>query len=527
LEPAADAGGFAPPDHRDLSLRRAEKHRSNNFSRNEVNQLPGPIMAFIHDDFLLGTRTARRLYHQFAETEPIFDYHCHLSPKDIAENRQFKDLFEIWLEGDHYKWRAMRSNGVAERYCTGDAEPFAKFQAWAATVPHTIRNPLYHWTHLEMKRYFGIDELLDEASAVRIWKQANAQLATPQLTTQGIVKKFKVNALCTTDDPVDDLKHHKTLSASGLVTRVLPAFRPDKALTVHQPAGFNDWVKRLAAASDVDIRNFSSFLDALRQRHAFFHAQGCRLSDHGMNHCYADFCTDKVAGAIFDKVRRGAAATPEEQAQFGAYMMLFFGQLDAEKGWVKQLHLGALRSNNTRLLKQLGPDTGFDSIGDFPQTGTLAAYLDRLDQENALPKTIIYNLNPADNYAFATMIGNFQDGTVAGKIQLGSGWWFLDQKEGMEWQINALSNLGLLSRFVGMVTDSRSFMSYPRHEYFRRALCNLIGRDVENGEIPDDEELVGPMIRNICYTNAERYLNLPGAVTSGGKAKKSGVAKAV
>ncbi|MSU58582.1 MAG: glucuronate isomerase [Pedosphaera sp.] len=467
-------------------------------------------MKFIHEDFLLGSRTARRLYQQFAAAEPIFDYHCHLSPRDIAENRQFKNLFEIWLEGDHYKWRAMRANGVAEQFCTGDAEPFAKFQAWAATVPHTLRNPLYHWTHLELSRYFGIEELLDESNAVRIWKKANQLLATPELTTQGILRKFKVNTVCTTDDPTDDLKHHEALAASNCVACVRPAFRPDKALVVHLPAAFNDWVSRLAAASDVDIGSFAAFLDALRARHDYFHQHGCRLSDHGMNQCFADFCTEKVAAEIFAKTRRGQPASPDEQAKFAAFMMLFFGRLDAEKGWVKQLHLGALRNNNTRLLKQLGPDTGFDSIGDFPQCSALAAYLDRLDQENALPKTIIYNLNPADNYAFACMIGNFQDGTVAGKIQFGSGWWFLDQKEGMEWQMNALSNLGLLSRFVGMVTDSRSFMSYPRHEYFRRVLCNLIGRDVENGEIPDDDSLIGPMIRNICYTNAERYLNLPG-----------------
>jgi glucuronate isomerase len=466
-------------------------------------------MKFIHEDFLLQTRTARRLYHQFAEAEPILDYHCHLSPKDIAENRQFKNLFEIWLEGDHYKWRAMRSNGVAERFCTGDADPFAKFQAWAATVPHTLRNPLYHWTHLELLRYFGIDKLLDEASAISIWKEANRQLATPELTTQGILKKFNVKVVCTTDDPADDLGHHKAIRAGDLETRVLPTFRPDKALTVHQPDQFNPWVDRLSKVSDIGIESFSEFLDALRARHDYFHAQGCRLSDHGMAQCYSAFCSEKIAAAIFGRTRKGKPATSEEQSQFSAFMMVFFGQLDAAKGWTKQLHLGALRNNNTRLLRQLGPDTGFDSIGDYPQAGALAAYLDRLDQENALPKTIIYNNNPADNYVFATMLGNFQDGTMAGKIQLGSGWWFLDQKEGIEWQLNALSNLGLLSRFVGMVTDSRSFMSYPRHEYFRRVLCNLVGRDVENGEIPDDDSLLGPMIQNICYANAQQYLQLP------------------
>jgi glucuronate isomerase len=465
-------------------------------------------MKFIHEDFLLQSRTARRLYHQFAEDEPILDFHCHLSPRDIAEKRRFKNVAEIWLEGDHYKWRAMRSNGVPERFCTGDAASFAKFQAWAATVPHTLRNPLYHWTHLELKRYFDIEELLDEASAARIWQAANEKLSTPELTTHGILKKFQVSVVCTTDDPADDLKHHQAIAASGLATRVLPTFRPDKALTVHQPEQFNPWVDRLAAAADIEIDSFANFLVALCARHDFFHAQGCRISDHGLEHCFADFCSEKTASGIFEKVRSAKKVSPEEHSQFAAFLMLFFGRLDAEKGWTKQLHLGAMRNGNTRLLKQLGPDTGFDSISDFPQAAALAKYLDRLDQDHALPKTIVYNLNPADNYIFATMLGNFQDGSIPGKIQFGSGWWFLDQKEGIEWQLNALSNLGLLSRFVGMVTDSRSFMSYPRHEYFRRVLCNLIGRDVENGEIPDDDSLLGPMIRNICYGNARNHLAL-------------------
>jgi glucuronate isomerase len=465
-------------------------------------------MPFIHDNFLLGTKTARRLYHDYAEAEPIFDYHCHLPPHDIASNRQFKNLFEIWLEGDHYKWRAMRSNGVPEKYCTGDASSYEKFLAWAKTVPHTIRNPLYHWTHLELKRYFGISELLDEKSAKKIWEKANEQLAKPALTAQGILKKFKVKLVGTTDDPADSLADHQAFARLGHPTKMLPAFRPDKALTVNSPANFNRWVERLSEASNIDVNGFSAFVTALKKRHDFFHAQGCRISDHGMNHCFADFCTEKTAAGIFDKARRGEAASPEEYSQFASHMMLFFGRLDAKRGWVKQLHLGALRSNNTRLLKKLGPDTGFDSIGDWPQAQSLATYLDKLDSEDSLPKTIIYNLNPADNYVFATMIGNFQDGSVPGKIQFGSGWWFLDQKEAMEWQINALSNLGLLSRFVGMITDSRSFMSYPRHEYFRRTLCNLIGRDVESGEIPNDNGLLGGLIRNICYGNAARYFGI-------------------
>lgn len=465
---------------------------------------------FIHDDFLLESKPARTLYHKYAANEPIFDYHCHISPKDIAENRQFKNLFEIWLEGDHYKWRAMRSNGVAEKFCTGNASPEEKFNAWAATVPHTLRNPLYHWTHLELSRYFGITNLLSERTAATIWKQANAKLATPAYTTQGLLKKMKVKVVCTTDDPVDDLGHHRAFAKSGHPTRMLPAFRPDKALTVNAPAGFNAWVEQLASAANVAITSFSAFISALEKRHEFFHAQGCRLSDHGMNHCFADFCSEKVTAGIFDKARKGSTVTPLEHSQFASFMMVFFGHLDAKRGWTKQLHLGALRNNNDRLLTQLGPDTGFDSIGDFPQASALSAYLNKLDSENKLPKTVIYNLNPADNYVFATMIGNFQDGTIPGKIQYGSGWWFLDQKEGMEWQINALSSLGLLSRFIGMITDSRSFMSYPRHEYFRRTLCNLIGRDIVSGAIPNDEKLVGPMIKNICYANAKNFMAFPG-----------------
>jgi glucuronate isomerase len=465
-------------------------------------------MPFIHDDFLLNTGTARRLYHQFAAAEPILDYHCHLPPQDVAADRQFRNLFEIWLEGDHYKWRAMRANGVDERYCTGDATPREKFDAWAATVPQTLRNPLYHWTHLELKRYFGIDELLDASSAPRIWEQANAALATPELSAHGILRKFHVKAVCTTDDPTDDLACHKAIAASGLETKVFPTFRPDKALNVHLPEVFNPWLQKLEAASNTSIANLHNFADALRKRHDFFHEMGGRLSDHGINHAYGEFATNAEAAAIFDRARDGHAATPEEHRRFAGTMMVLFGRLDAARGWTKQLHIGARRNNNTRRLQHVGPDTGFDSIGDWPQADALGNYLDRLDQENALPKVVVYNLNPADNYVIATMIGNFQDGSVAGKIQLGSGWWYLDQKEAMQWQMNALSNCGLLSRFLGMLTDSRSFMSYPRHEYFRRVLCDMFGRDMEAGEIPDDDGLVGPMIRNICYGNAKQFLGL-------------------
>ncbi len=466
-------------------------------------------MAFIHDDFLLESAAARRLYHQHAAAEPILDYHCHLSPKDVAENRRFNNLFEIWLEGDHYKWRAMRANGVDERLVTGGADPYDKFLAWARTVPATLRNPLYHWTHLELARYFGIDELLDESTADMVWQRANEQLAGEALRAHGILGKFGVVAVCTTDDPTDDLEYHRQIAASGLKTKVFPTFRPDKALLVSQPDLFNDWVGKLAAAANIDISSFQDFLDALQQRHDYFHSLGGRLSDHGLNVCYADPCTQDEASAIFEEARSCQPASPEEHRKFASFLMLYFGRLDAGKGWTKQLHLGARRNNNSRMFAQLGPDTGFDSIGDWPQIDALGDYLDLLDSENALPKMVIYNLNPADNYAIATMVGNFQDGRIAGKIQFGSGWWFLDQKEAMEWQMNALSNCGLLSRFVGMLTDSRSFMSYPRHEYFRRTLCNLLGSDVEKGLLPDSDELLGPLVKGICHGNARQLLGLP------------------
>jgi glucuronate isomerase len=466
-------------------------------------------MGFITEDFLLQCETARHLYHRYAEHEPILDYHCHLSPRELAENRRFRNLHEIWLEGDHYKWRAMRANGIPEHFCTGAADPYQKFMAWAATVPHTLRNPLYHWAHLELQRYFGIDDLLDEASAPRIWKIANERLAQEDLSPWGILKQFRVTALCTTDDPADTLECHEVLQNSALVTRVFPAFRPDKALRTSDPAAFNQWVEKLAESSNTDIAQFHDFLDALTQRHDYFHRYGCRLSDHGLDHCYAENCTEAEAGAAFDKVRSGRDLDPEEAKRFASYLMIFFGHLDSAKGWTKQLHVGAFRNASARMLNGHGRDTGFDSIGDWPQVQALGAYLDRLDRADALPRTIVYNANPSDNYVFATMVGNFQGGGIAGKVQFGSAWWFLDQKDGVEWQLNALSNSGLLSRFIGMVTDSRSFMSFPRHEYFRRILCNLLGNEIERGEIPDDDELAGGMIRRICYQNAVEYLRLP------------------
>jgi glucuronate isomerase len=465
-------------------------------------------MSFIHDDFLLSTSSASRLYHTFAKDEPILDYHNHLPPKDIAQDRRFKNLFEIWLEGDHYKWRAMRCNGVPEKFITGDATPFEKFKAWATTVPHTLRNPLYHWTHLELKRYFGIDDLLSEKTAVSIWEKTCLQLDRAEMGTRNILRSQKVKALCTTDDPTDDLAWHRKCAEDRYEVGVYPTFRPDKALAVHQPEAWNAWCDRLSAASGIEVKSYASLLEALKQRHDFFHSVGGRLSDHGLNYCHANFVSDAEAERIFQKARGGSAADAVEHDQFASNVMLHVGRLNAERSWTMQLHLGPVRNNNSRLAREIGADVGCDSIGDYPQAETLSRFLDRLDTENALPKTVLYNVNPAHNYVFGTMAGNFADGTTPGKVQFGSAWWFVDQKEGMEWQINALSNLGLLSRFIGMLTDSRSFMSFPRHEYFRRTLCNLIGADIKAGLIPDDDALVGGMVKNICYANAKEYLGL-------------------
>ncbi|MEX2382908.1 MAG: glucuronate isomerase [Opitutales bacterium] len=466
---------------------------------------------FINADFLLQSDVARELYHDYAKGEPIFDYHCHLPPGDIAQNSSFENLHAIWLAGDHYKWRAMRANGEAEAVCTGEASPWEKYLAYARTVPAALRNPLYHWTHLELRNFFGIERLLNEESAKGIWDEANEKLGTPELSVGGILKSNRVSVICTTDDPTDPLEYHQAFrknNPGGSATRMYPTFRPDKALTVDQPELFNPWVDKLAQVSDIDCNNLESFLRALRQRHDFFHSLGGRLSDHGLEVCYAEECTESEARSVFEKARSGMEANPEETIRFRSYMMLFFGHLDAEKGWTKQLHIGPMRNNNSRLFKALGPDTGFDSIGDRPQAAALSRYLDRLDRTGQLPKTILYNINPGDNYIFASMIGNFQGGGIPGKMQFGSGWWHLDQKEAMEWQMNALSNLGLLSRFVGMLTDSRSFLSFSRHEYFRRILCNLVGRDVVAGELPDDRRLLGNMVRGICFRNAEAYFGL-------------------
>jgi glucuronate isomerase len=465
-------------------------------------------LTFITEKFLLHSETACRLYQDYAAAQPILDYHSHLPPADVAQDRRFQNLFEIALEGDHYKWRAMRANGLSERYCTGDASAKEKFMAWARTVPHTLRNPLYDWTHLELKRYFAIDEPLDETTADLIWERANSMLQHGDLTAQGILRKFDVRVLCTSDDPCDTLDHHRQINHSDCGFRMFPTFRPDKALRVSDPEAFAVWVKRLELASGTGITGLRSFLGALESRHKHFHENGCRLSDHGLDYCYASPCAETRASAIFSDARSGRSISTEDHEAFASFLMLFFGRLDAGRNWTKQLHLGALRNVNTRRQRELGADTGYDSIGGWPQAAMLSKYLDLLEQEDALPRTIIYNNNPADNYVFATAIGSFQDSRTAGKIQFGSGWWFLDQKDGIRWQLNALSSVGLLSRFIGMVTDSRSFMSFPRHEYFRRVLCNLLGGEIERGELPNDEKLIGSMIQNICFHNARNYLQL-------------------
>jgi glucuronate isomerase len=482
---------------------------TNGYHGRIASAIDGTLMTFITEDFLLQSETARRLYHTYAEPVPVLDFHSHLSPKEVAENRKFANLAEIWLEGDHYKWRAMRADGVAKRFCSGDASDYEKFIAWARTVPRTLRNPLYHWTHLELVRYFGIHTLLDGTTAAVIWERANKSLSTPELAVQGILKKFQVMALCTTDDPANSLEYHEQIRKSGCETLVFPTFRPDGALRTGDPARFNGWTNKLSASANVEISNFSNFQDALRKRHDDFHEHGGRLSDHGLNQCLSEDCSDREAAEIFGKLRSGATVSVEDSAKFASAMMHFFGQLDAKRGWTKMLHLGAFRNANTRMTKSQGPDSGYDSIGDWPQVAPLAAYLDRLDQEKSLPKIIVFNVNPSDNYAFATMAGNFSEEGIPGKVQFGGGWWFLDQKDGMELQLGALSNCGLLANFVGMVTDSRSFMSFPRHEYFRRVLCNLLGNEVEAGLLPDDETLIGGMIKNICFDNAARFLGLP------------------
>jgi len=475
-----------------------------------LTDIPTTRKPFLSEDFLLHTDTARYLYHEHAARMPIIDYHCHLPPDQIAADRQFDNLTRIWLDGDHYKWRALRTNGVPERYITGDADDYARFQQWAETVPYTMRNPLYHWTHLELRRYFGITKVLDGNTAREVYDQATALLQSPDYSVRGLLRRMNVRVVCTTDDPTDSLEHHRQIRESGFEIKVLPTFRPDKGMTPEDPVAFNAWVDKLAAATNTDINQFAAYLTALRQRHDFFASMGCRLSDHGLEQLYAEPYGDGEIRQIFEKVRGGQTLSPPDVLKFKSAMLVEFALMDHEKGWTQQYHLGAIRNNNTRMLRQLGPDTGWDSVGDFEMARPMTRFFDRLDSENRLAKTVLYNLNPRDNELFATMIGNYNDGSVPGKMQFGSGWWFLDQKDGMERQLNALSNMGLLSRFVGMLTDSRSFLSYPRHEYFRRILCNLLGNDVENGELPADREWLGKMVENICYHNANAYFGFGG-----------------
>jgi len=462
---------------------------------------------FLDKDFLLKTPTAKRLFHDYAADMPIIDYHCHLSPKDIAEDRIFNNIAEVWLHGDHYKWRAMRTNGIHESYCTGDKTDLEKFEQWAATVPYTMRNPLYHWTHMELQRYFNVTEQLSPANAKAVYEHCNALLQTKEFSVRNLLRKMKVKLVCTTDDPVDSLEYHRAMQEEGADIKMVPAFRPDMAMNVGNTESFLQYVKKVEAAAVMQVHTFDDYLMALKNRHDFFAQMGCRVSDHGLEEIYADDYTAEEIIIIFERLLKGETLCLRCQRQFKSAMLVHFAEWDHEKGWVQQFHLGALRNNNTRMLNQLGPDTGWDSIGTFDQGKALSTFLNGLDTRNKLTKTILYNLNPADNEVLATMVGNFNDGSVAGKIQFGSGWWFLDQKDGIIKQLNALSNMGLLCRFVGMLTDSRSFLSFPRHEYFRRILCDLIGTEVEEGELPNDIEWLGKMVQDICYNNNVNYFN--------------------
>lgn len=465
------------------------------------------MKTFLDEDFLLNSATAKKLYFDYAKEMPIIDYHNHLPPEQIAEDHVFENITQVWLYGDHYKWRAMRTNGIDESYATGERSDWEKFEKWAATVPYTLRNPLYHWTHLELQRYFGIKDILSPTTARRIYDECNEKLKSPEYSVRNLLKMLKVEIVCTTDDPLDNLEHHQKIAADKIGLAVLPAFRPDKAMNADDPAALNTYIDKLGNVSGTKITDFDGYIAALRNRHDYFAANGCSVSDHGLEQICAEDYSDEEIAVIFTKIRDGAEISALDKLKFKSAMLVNFAHWDHEKGWVQQYHLGALRNNNSRMLKKLGADTGWDSIGDFKQAAPLSKFLGKLDSDDRLGKTILYNLNPADNEVMATMIGNFNDGSVAGKIQFGSSWWFLDQKDGMKKQMNALSNMGLLSRFVGMLTDSRSFMSYPRHEYFRRLLCDMIGEDVEKGELPNDIDWLGGIVKDISYNNAKEYFN--------------------
>ncbi|MDP4148648.1 MAG: glucuronate isomerase [Bacteroidota bacterium] len=463
------------------------------------------MQRFLDEHFLLTGKTAQRLYHEFAAGMPVIDYHCHLPPEEIAEDRVFENITQAWLYGDHYKWRAMRANGIPEVFCTGNASDADKFKKWAETVPYTLRNPLYHWTHLELQRYFDCSDLLAPDTAAHIYDHCNERLRSPGYSVRQLLQRMKVEVVCTTDDPVDSLGWHRQLRATNDGLRVFPAFRPDKAMNAEDAVSFNVYAGRLEEAANTSIGNFDQYLQALRSRHDYFASVGCTVSDHGLDQLVADSYSQAELETIFAKLRAGKDPDKGECRKFRSALLYELALWDWEAGWVQQFHLGALRNTNSRALRTLGGDTGWDSIGDLPQANALAAFLDRLDSTDRLAKTIIYNLNPADNELMAALIGSFNDGASPGKIQYGSAWWFLDQKDGMTRQLNALSNLGLLSRFVGMLTDSRSFLSYPRHEYFRRILCNLFGEEIDRGELPGDIPWIGQIISDICYTNAKNY----------------------
>jgi len=466
------------------------------------------MKSFLDENYLLRTKTAEYLYHEYAEKMPILDYHCHLDPRHISDNIQFENCTQAWLYGDHYKWRAMRSNGIDEIYCTGKASDYEKFEKWAETVPYTLRNALYHWTHLELKRYFDINELLNPDTSKDIYDKSSSLLKTDNFRVRNLLSRMNVKIVCTTDDPIDSLEYHLKIKGEGIDLKVLPTWRPDKVMAVQNPLQYNAYIDRLCETAGLNINSYSRLLEALKNRHDYFNMHGCRISDHGLDYFYSEPFNEDEIKIIFNKIRSGKSLTTDEEIKIKSALLYELAKMDFERGWVQQFHIGALRNNNSRMMSRIGPDTGFDSIGDNPIAVGMSKFFDKLETENKLAKTIIYNLNPAQNEIMASMIGNFQNGRIPGKIQWGSAWWFLDQKDGIEKHLNTLSHMGLLSRFVGMVTDSRSFLSYPRHEYFRRILCNLMGKDVENGEIPNDSNLLGKLIQDICYNNAKSYFGI-------------------